>query len=100
MISASDLPEGWMWNDYDDGSGSLRSPDGHSYYSYDLQTQEYRSPYGNNEWISMKDFYDVPKSLDEFKSDAEKDLKESAAQNNLSPKLSEEEKETYLIIGY
>jgi hypothetical protein len=45
-------------------------------------------------------FYDVPKSLDEFKSDAEKDLKESAAQNNLSPKLSEEEKETYLIIGY
>lgn len=96
MISASDLPEGWMWNDYDDGSGSLRSPDGHSYYSYDLQTQECRSPYGNNEWISMKDFYDVPKSLDEFKRDAEKDLKESAAQNNLSPKLSEEEKRNLL----
>lgn len=95
LVAASGLPEGWIWYDYDDGSGSLRSPEGHSYYSYDLQTQEYRSPYGNNEWKNMGDF----KSLDEFKSDSEEVLKESAAQNDLSPKLSEEEIKGLLDYG-
>ena len=42
LIPASGLPKGWIWQEYDDGSGSLKSPGGYSYYSYDLQTQEYR----------------------------------------------------------
>lgn len=96
LIPASDLPDGWTWNDYDDGSGSLKSPSGHRYYSYDLQTQEYTLPYGRREWTGMRDFYDAPKSLNEFKSYVENDLKAKAVQNNLSPKLSEEEKNDIL----
>ncbi|KUJ54340.1 MULTISPECIES: hypothetical protein [Chryseobacterium] len=92
LTPATNLPEGWVWRDYDDGSGSLKSPAGYSYYSYDLQTQEYRLPTFNNRWTGMKDVYDRPKSLNEFKIYAEKSLKESALQNNFSPKLSEDEK--------
>ncbi len=91
LIPACDLPQGWTWNDYDDGSGSLKSPGGYSYYSYDLQTQEYRLPYGKNEWTGMKDLSENQKSLNEFKIFAENDLKENADLNHLSPKLSEEE---------
>ena len=96
LIPAAELPEGWTWNEFDDGSGSLKSPSGYRYYSYDLQTQEYKLPYGRNDWTSMRDFDEAPKSLDEFKSYAEKHLKESAFQNNLSPKLSEEDKKNLL----
>lgn len=96
LTPATNLPEGWVWRDYDDGSGSLKSPDGYSYYSYDLQTQEYRLPTFNNRWTGMKDVYDRPKSLNEFKIYAEKSLKDGAAQNIFSPKLSEEEKNSLL----
>ncbi len=96
LTPASDLPDGWTWNDYDDGSGSLKSPSGHRYYSYDMLTQEYRLPYGRREWTGMRDFYDAPKSLNEFKSYVENDLKAKVVQNNLYPKLSEEEKNDIL----
>lgn len=96
LIPASDLPDGWTWNDYDDGSGSLKSPSGHRYYNYDMQNQEYTLPYGRREWTGMRDFYDAPKSLNEFKSYVENDLKAKAVQNNLYPKLSEEEKNDLL----
>lgn len=96
LTPASDLPDGWTWNDYEDGSGSLKSPSGHRYYSYDMQTQEYTLPYGRREWTGMRDFYDAPKSLNEFKSYVESDLKAKAVQNNLYPKLSEEEKNDIL----
>lgn len=36
--AAKNLPEGWMWVDYADGSGHLESPTGKSYFSYDLHT--------------------------------------------------------------
>lgn len=88
---ASNLPEGWNWYDYDDGSGLLRSSSGIRYYSYDLQTQEYRLPYGKNEWTNMKDFFDTSQNLNEFKFFLENDLKEKAQLNHLSPELSKEE---------
>lgn len=90
LNNVSDLPRGWNWNDYEDGSGSLVSPDGHSYYSYDLQTQEYHLPFGKNEWSGIEKHDEAPKSLKEFKIFAEKDLMEKAQLNLLSPKLSEE----------
>jgi hypothetical protein len=92
LVPASGLPEGWIWREFDDGSGSLKSPTGNSYYGYDLQTQEYKSSSLGNRWTDMKDFYERPKSLNEFKAYAENELKGKAAQNNLSPKLSDDEK--------
>lgn len=35
------LPEGYKWNHYEDGSGSITGPDGKRYFAYDCQ------PYGN-----------------------------------------------------
>lgn len=96
LVSASGLPKGWVWREYDDGSGSLRSPSENSYYSYDLQTQEYRLPIFGNRWTGMKDYDELPKNLSEFKIYAEQDLKEKAARNELTPKLSEAEKNDLL----
>ena len=41
---AQSLPEGWIWTEYDDGSGCIKSPDDVKYFSYDLNTKEYQSP--------------------------------------------------------
>lgn len=35
IIAAASLPAGWNWEHYKDGSGSLHSPEGRSYFSYD-----------------------------------------------------------------
>lgn len=40
---AENLPEGWVWQQYDDGSGHLKSPDGTDYFSYDWTTGEYKT---------------------------------------------------------
>lgn len=40
ISSAKTLPKGWKWVSYRDGSGSLIAPDGKSFCSYDLQTDE------------------------------------------------------------
>lgn len=55
-----ELPEGWQWACYNDGSGSLRSPAGDSYFSYDLSTMEMMDETGeytyvkNGDWIKQK----------------------------------------------
>ena len=38
----SSLLEGWYWRIYDDGSGSLVSPTGNSYFHFDWSTYEYQ----------------------------------------------------------
>jgi hypothetical protein len=43
LTQAENLPEGWTWRDYDDGSGSILNPKGNPKFSYDLMTQEYKS---------------------------------------------------------
>lgn len=91
LIPAVNLPDGWEWKNYDDGSGQLKSPTGNSYYSYDLQTQEYKLPNEGKDWTSMKDYLDSPKDLNDFINYAEKDLLEKSTANRLSPKLSKEE---------
>ena len=81
-----ELPEGWKWDSYSDGSGSLVSPSGKDYYQYDFQTNEFRSPFRDNEWEKI--------SFEDFKKDAEKELIESFANENyllISPKLSNDE---------
>lgn len=42
-IRAESLPKGWVWQQYDDGSGHLKSPDGTNYFSYDWSTGEYKA---------------------------------------------------------
>lgn len=39
---ANGLPEGWIWHNYNDGSGHLQSPNGEKYFLYDLMTSEYQ----------------------------------------------------------
>lgn len=50
------LEKGWMWIDYDDGSGHLESPNGEEYVSYDFCTQEYK--YTNKKWHFMDEYPD------------------------------------------
>jgi len=46
---AESLPNGWIWTDYDDGSGGLEAPNGDSYFSYDIDTKEYKIK-DNDHW--------------------------------------------------
>lgn len=39
-IKAQKLPEGWMWEHFEDGSGGLQDPDGNTCICYDLTTSE------------------------------------------------------------
>lgn len=41
-----DLPEGWRWRCYDDGSGCLYAPDGQSFFAYDLASMEMQDEQG------------------------------------------------------
>lgn len=50
------LPEGWKWEHYEDGSGSLQSPDGKTYFQYDLYTKEFKTSMEKPEWVYMDDF--------------------------------------------
>lgn len=40
IVPVEDLPEGWSWINYMDGSGCLESPDGKDYFSFDITTNE------------------------------------------------------------
>ena len=67
---AANLPVGWLWKEYIDGSGHLESPIGVSFYSYDLQ------PYslsGGIEYQNLPntDFEVFKGSFKEFKAYAE-----------------------------
>ena len=64
------LEKGWMWIDYDDGSGHLESPNGEEYVSYDFCTQEYK--YTNKKWHFMDEYSDRT-SFYQFKTIMEND---------------------------
>lgn len=68
-VQAELLPAGWIWKDYSDGSGDLSSPDGKHYFSYDLNTGEYRVT-NTGRWTFWKD-YPERMYLSEFKKFAE-----------------------------
>ena len=65
------LEKGWMWIDYDDGSGHLESPNGEEYVSYDFCTQEYK--YTNKKWHFMDEYSDRT-SFYQFKTIMENDV--------------------------
>lgn len=72
VTPAQSLPSGWNWNDWDDGSGGLYSPNQEDYFSYDL------TPYHSLGGIEYKETTGVYEgwnifwgSLPEFKRYAE-----------------------------
>ena len=69
QVQAATLPAGWVWTHYEDGSGSLDSPDGRHMFSYDLMTSEYTDPV-TGKWCFWKD-YPEHMNLQPFKVFAE-----------------------------
>lgn len=73
-----DLPEGWQWDCYEDGSGGLDAPNGQSYFSYDLATGRMRNERGDYTYIHDSDWikdrlerYVLPEHKDRIAFEAE-----------------------------
>ena len=75
FIPAQTLPDGWVWREFDDGSGNLFSPEGIQYFSYDLATKEYRSPVDGH-WTFMDGYPYATVSFEEFKKFAEEYIRD------------------------
>ena len=60
-VKAKNLPEGWYWIKYYDGSGNLQAPDGKEYMIYDLSSDEYLFSYESDIWNSIREGYEIPK---------------------------------------
>lgn len=73
IVPANQLPAGWQWEMYNDGSGSLHGPNSERFYSYDL------APYttsGLIEYNATGKGYDTFEgSLDDFRNWAEQQVK-------------------------
>lgn len=82
------LPKGWEWEQYEDGSGHLKSPEGKTYFSYDWTTGEYKitddKPYESflKENINSRG-YSIG-SFSDFKKMAESYIKENVLQKEKS----------------
>ena len=71
---AKTLPKGWVWVDYNDGSGHLESPDGFRYFSYDMETAEYWDIDGNIQFMfgpEWRNPYPMAMPYEEYKQFAE-----------------------------
>ena len=90
------LEKGWMWIDYDDGSGHLESPNGEEYVSYDFCTQEYK--YTNKKWHFMDEYSDRT-SFYQFKTLMENDVlgKGLASYSDEIKAITELENKLYII---
>lgn len=69
-IQAAALPEGWMWVEYNDGSGYLESPEGTEHSLYDKLFDgkiEYKNLEDNSWELSLEEFSD-------FKNDVEQQM--------------------------
>ena len=86
-VPAELLPEGWMWEQYIDGSGHLASPEGACYFGYDMLTKEYVDPL-KEKWDDFPDYV----SLDEFMIFAEKKILEYQKSGKLQPEGDMEKK--------
>jgi|GEM_PF-721510 len=82
VYPAKDMPEGWEWHCYEDGSGSLKSPDGKRYVQYDLSTSQYEN--AKDEWFFFDGYPDNTESFDEFQQRIE-----SMALSELTERLLE-----------
>ena len=76
LTQAQALPKGWMWREFDDGSGFLLAPDGTRYIDFDYQTKEMsyepNDIYPTGQGIFTP--YDFPSSLGEAMKIAEQEV--------------------------
>lgn len=72
---AKNLPKGWLWHQYSDGSGHLESPDGKSFFIYDQETGEYKET-DKSEWTFWNEYWDAQQinNLKKFKTFAEHEV--------------------------
>lgn len=67
-IQAEALSEGWMWVEYNDGSGHLESPEGAEYSSYDKLFDgkiEYKNLEDNSWELSFEEFSDFKNEVEQ-----------------------------------
>lgn len=83
------LPEGWEWQHWEDGSGSLRAPDGKHYFQYDLNTREFKLSMEHPVWEWHPDL-----SRDEFICYAEKEVLEYEKMRQLRKPYQKKAKST------
>jgi len=75
IVPTKTLGSDWKWKKYDDGSGSLVSPNGNEYMIYDLETREFKFDKNSN-WDLMTNPYE-PISDEEFFLKAEEIIKKN-----------------------
>lgn len=74
IVPTGSLPDSWFWCQYDDGSGSLRSPNGKHLYGYDLSP--YHAVGGIEYQKNIHSGWDIFwGTFDEFKKYAEERVK-------------------------
>lgn len=67
---------GWLWIHYNDASGSLHSPSGESYFSYDWSTKEYKVK-DDSRWEMFEGAPDEDTSFSAFKKEAEEYIRKN-----------------------
>lgn len=72
--AAESLPEGWYWKMFDDGSGSIRSPEGESYYSYNKATYRTQIEYHKRDFLKWEIFKG---SFKEYQRFAEEEVRKT-----------------------
>lgn len=92
ISQAQGLPDGWTWREWDDGSGSLRSPNGKKYMEYDAQTKEFR--YKGEQWQFFDGYPRGTVSLIDVKDQAESHIKNMLARENTIPEHPREQPKT------
>jgi hypothetical protein len=91
-VQSKTLPEGWIWCKYDDNSGHLKSPNGEDYFSYDMNTGEYKITPESSYDFFLEENYDIPGGysiggFQDFVNFAEKYIKENVLKNHERKKL-------------
>ena len=90
-----ELPDGWNWVKYDDGSGYLQGPSGQGFFSYDLTTDEGKNI--NGVWQFFDDFDNWRKSrIKEIK----KALNNGFSEKYVCPKSIFETNESAMLCNY
>ena len=85
-VQSKTLPKGWIWCKYDDNSGHLQSPEGDDYFSYDMNTGEYKITPESSYDFFLEENYNVPSGysiggFQDFVNFAEKYIKENILKN-------------------